>query len=256
MKVRLLLSYKGSKFYGWQKQSQYRSVQGEIESSLYKLFNHDIRVIGSGRTDTGVHALGQSAHFEIEDSLMKNKNLRKALQALLPPDIALLDLWEAPGEFHARASSKKKSYLYLIWSGESPPVLFSDLLWWRRESLDLEKLKQISQIFIGTWDFKSFQNSGSEIKNSVRRIYQSQWRQLSPSLFSYQIKGSGFLKQMVRNIVGTSIDLLSYKQAPEKLKEILEAKDRKQALRTAPSQGLYLERVFYPRPLDKACRPL
>ena len=256
MKIRLLLSYKGTQFYGWQKQLKYRSVQAELESSLYRLFNKKMAVIGSGRTDTGVHALGQTAHFEIPEDKIKNKNLKKALNALLPADIAVLDLWKAPDDFHARSSAQKKSYLYLIWTGESPPVLFSDLVWWSKESLNLDKLRQISKVFLGKWDFSSFQNSGSEIKNKLRQIYHSQWYQLSPSLFAYKIKGSGFLKQMVRNIVGTSIDLLSYPQAPAQLKKILEAKDRKKALRTAPGQGLYLQKVFYPSALDKACQPL
>ena len=256
MKIRLLLSYKGTGFYGWQKQVQHRTVQGELEASLYKLFRQKISVIGSGRTDTGVHALGQTAHFEISEDKIRNKNLKKALNAVLPADISVLDLWHAPEEFHARASAKKKSYLYLIWSGENPPVLFADLVWWWKAPLDLDTLRQISRGFVGTWDFASFQNSGSEVKNTVRQVYHSQWYQLSSSLFAYKIKGSGFLKQMVRNIVGTSIDLLPDPKAPEKLRAILEAKDRKKALRTAPGQGLYLQKVFYPPPLDKACQPL
>ena len=256
MKIRLLLSYKGSKFFGWQKQSHHRTVQEEIEKSLFQLFKKNLMVTGSGRTDAGVHALGQTAHFEIDESLLKNKKLKQALNVLLPEDISVLDCWKAPFDFHARFSAKKKSYLYFIFTGDSPPVLFSDLLWWKKCDLKLEELNRIAQIFVGTWDFKSFQSSGSEVKSTVRQIYHSHWTQLSSSMYCYQITGSGFLKQMVRNIVGTSRDLLKEKQAGKKLRQILAGKDRRKALSTAPGQGLYLKRVFYPTPLDKACQKL
>ena len=257
MKVRLLLSYKGSDFFGWQRQDQHRTVQAEIEKSLFKIFKREVTVVGSGRTDAGVHALGQTAHFEIQEDLLKNKNLKKALNAVLPGDISVLECWKAPENFHARASAVKKTYLYFIFTGDSSPVLFPDLVWWRKGGeLKLEKLKDLSQVFMGTWDFKSFQNSGSEVESSVRQIHTSLWNQLSDSFYFYKITGSGFLKQMVRNIVGTSIELLKFERASQKLEGILLAKDRKQALITAPSQGLYLKKVFYPSSLDKACRPL
>ena len=253
MKIRLLLSYKGTAFFGWQKQSRLRTVQGDIEKSLYQLFKKRISLIGSGRTDTGVHALGQTAHFEVEEIDLKNKNLKKALNSLLPKDISVLDCWKAPLEFHARFSAKKKSYQYFIFTGDCPPVLFSDLVCWKKISLDLEKLNKMSQLILGTHDFKSFQSSGSEVKNSLRTVYQSRWSQISPSFYCYQITGTGFLKQMVRNLVGTYIDLLKEKRASQKLKEILKALDRRKALSTAPSQGLYLKKVFYPLVLDKSC---
>lgn len=256
MKIRLLLSYKGTGFFGWQRQRSQRTVQGEIEKSLYKLFQKKIVVIGSGRTDAKVHALGQTAHFEIDSALLKNKNLIKALNALLPSDISILDAWTAPDDFHARAMAQKKTYLYFISTGDSAPVLFPELICWKKEDLDIDKLKHIARVFLGTWDFKSFQNSGSEIKSTVRTIYQSRWQKLSPSLYCYTITGSGFLKQMVRNIVGTSIDLLRYKNADQKIRKILENKDRKKALRTAPGEGLYLKKVFYPSSIDKACYKL
>lgn len=252
MKVRLLLSYKGTDFFGWQKQSRQRTIQGEIEKILLRLFKRKISVVGSGRTDAGVHALGQTAHFELEEGL-KNIDLKKALNSLFPLDISVLDCWKAPLEFHARFSSKKKSYQYFIFTGDSPPVLFRDLVWWRNGDLDLEKLNKISQEVLGTKDFKSFQSSGSEIKDTVRTVYESRWMKISDSFYCYKITGSGFLKQMVRNLVGTYIDLLKEKKAEQKLKQILKALDRRQALRVAPSQGLYLKKVFYSSSLDKNC---
>ena len=250
MKIRLLLSYKGSHFFGWQRQSHKRTVQAEIEQTLLQLLNKKIVVTGSGRTDTGVHALGQTSHFEIEgDSL--NIPLKKAMNHLLPKDISVLDCWKAPENFHARFSAKRKSYLYLIWTGDSPPVLFNDLVWWRKGDLPLEKLQKMSESIIGTKDFKSFQSSGSKVQDTVRSIYQSQWSRLSPSLYGYKITGSGFLKQMVRNLVGTYIDLLKDKQPQRKLKSILSRLDRQSALGTAPGQGLYLKKVFYPPSIDR-----
>ena len=252
MKIRLLLSYKGSQFFGWQRQSNKRTVQAEIENALFQLFKTNISVVGSGRTDTGVHALGQTAHLELEDKLLKKIPLKSALNHYLPKDISVLECWQAPKEFHARFSAKKKSYWYFIWTGDSPPVLFRDLVWWKKGDLPLEKLQKISKLTLGTQDFKSFQSAGSSVKTTVRSIYQSQWIRVSPSLYCYKITGSGFLKQMVRNLVGTCIELLKDKNPEKKLKNILACRDRKAALGTAPGQGLYLKKIFYPLSLDRA----
>lgn len=252
MKIRLLLSYKGSRFFGWQKQKNRRTVQGEMEKALFKLFKRKISVVGSGRTDTGVHALGQQAHLELEKSYFKNIPLKSALNHWLAEDISVLDSWKAPESFHARFSAKKKTYLYFIWTGDNPPVLFRDLVWWRRGDLPLEKLQKIALQILGERDFQSFQSSGSPVKDTVRNIYQSQWSRVSPSLYCYKVTGSGFLKQMVRNLVGSYIDLLKYKNPEKKLEDILHSRDRRAALGTAPAQGLYLRKVFYPLALDRA----
>lgn len=253
MKIRLLLSYKGNRFYGWQKQKNKRTVQEVAEQALYRLFGTQIPLVSSGRTDTGVHALGQNAHFQLNENNLKNIPVTKALNSLLPEDVCILESWKAPEEFHARFSAKKKSYLYLIWTGASSPVLFRDLVWWKKSWFSLEKLQKISSLILGEHDFKSFQSAGSSVKSTVRQIYRSQWKTISPSLHSYEIIGSGFLKQMVRNIVGTYMDLLKEKNPKQKLKYILAQKDRKVALGTAPGQGLYLKSVFYPPALDKSC---
>ena len=253
MKVRLLLSYKGCDFFGWQKQKNQRTVQEEVEKALHRLFKKQISLVGSGRTDVGVHALGQTAHFEIEEKLFKKIPLVKALNHLMPKDISLLSSWKAPDSFHARFSAKKKTYLYFIWTGESPPVLFSDRLWWRPREFSLEKLQKIADLIIGTKNFKSFQTAGSPVQNTIRSVYQSHWSQISPSLYCYTIQGSGFLKQMVRNLVGTYVDLLKEKKPEKTMKNILKSQDRKAALNTAPGKGLYLKKVFYSPALDKKC---
>lgn len=251
MKIRLLLSYKGSQFFGWQRQNRKRTVQEEIERALFNIFQEKISVTGSGRTDAGVHALGQTAHFELKEQSLKKISLKKAINHFLPKDVSVLNCWKTASEFHARFSAVRKSYLYLIWTEDSPPVLFKDLVWWRPGDLALENLKRISALVLGAHDFKSFQNSGSQVKNTVRNIYQSQWKRLSPSFYCYKITGSGFLKQMVRNLVGTFVGLSTEKDPEKKINRILAHKNRKMALRTAPGQGLYLQKVFYPSYLDK-----
>jgi len=253
VKIRLLLSYKGTDFFGWQKQKNQRTVQGEIEKSLNKLFNKSISVVGSGRTDAGVHALGQEAHFEINEKDLQKIDLFQALNHLLANDISVLDVWEAPKDFHARFSAQKKTYQYFIFHSASPPALFQDYVWWIKWPIHFVQLKSLAKVFKGTKDFKSFQSAGSDVKETLKTIYTSRWMQLSSNLYAYEITGSGFLKQMVRNIVGTQIDILKKPDSKAKLYDILASKDRRQALSAAPPQGLYLKEVFYPSALDRKC---
>ena len=264
MRVRLLLSYKGSRFFGWQRQKgELRTVQAELEKALFQLFQTKISLTGSGRTDAGTHALGQNAHFEIEEDRLKSIPLQKALNAHLPSDITVLGTWRAPEDFHARFSAVKKTYLYFISAGEGEtegaiPVLFPDLIWHLKKPLpiELKKLDKIAHFIKGRWDFKSFQNSGSEVSDSIRTVYQSEWRQISPSIYCYQITANGFLKQMVRNLVGACIELLKEEEAEKQLAELFARRDRSSGFKTAPSQGLYLKKVFYPPSIEKACKKL
>lgn len=256
MKIRLLLSYKGTHFFGWQRQKNKRSVQGDLEQALFKLFKKKISVIGSGRTDAGVHALGQTAHFEITQSQLKNKNILVAINHFLPKDLSVLKAYLAPDTFHARFSCIKKTYYYFIWTGLSKPALLYDFICWKKQDLCLKTLQKLSDVIIGTHNFKSFQTSGSSVKNSIKTITQSEWRLVSPQIYRYKIQGSGFLKQMVRNLVGTYLDLLKEPQAVTKMLAILKSQDRRQALGTAPGKGLYLKKAFYPCSIDKQCKKI
>ncbi len=253
MKIRLLLSYKGTHFLGWQKQKNQRTIQGELEKSLKEIFKKPISIIGSGRTDTGVHAIGQQAHFEINEGDLKKINLFQALNHLVPNDISILKVWKAPEDFHARFSAQKKIYQFFIFVSPMPPALFREYVWWIKRPICLKTLQKIAKRFKGTQDFKSFQNSGSDVENTVKTIYSSCWVKMSSNMYSYEIKGSGFLKQMVRNIVGTQIDLLRGDNPEVKLQDILKSRNRVRALGTAPSQGLYLKEVFYSSALDRRC---
>ena len=256
MKIKLLLTYDGSPFGGWQKQKSGKpTVQGLLEQALAHLFNQEIKTIGSGRTDTGVHAFGQVVHFEVPH-LPDHLSLVRALNSLTPPEIVVKAAWEAPADFHALASAIKKNYRYLILNSELPSPFRHKYTTWVRQTLVLEKLQELTQPLLGEHDFKSFQTSGTEVSTTLRTIYDMQWRRLPGDIVEFSITGSGFLKQMVRNIVGTTLDLnrkgLNFKH----MEEILNSRNRSQALGAAPAQGLYLYRVEYPSPLDNKCRKL
>lgn len=253
MKIRLLLSYKGTDFFGWQKQKKLRTVQGELEKVLQKIFQKKILIQGSGRTDTGVHALEQQAHFDISQKEFKSRDLFTIFNKLLPQDISVLNVLQAPDEFHARFSAQKKTYIYFIYVSPKLAPFLCDFMWNRSSPLTLKTLNELASVFKGTHDFKSFQNSGSPVKTTVKTIYSSRWFKISPEIYGYEVTGNGFLKQMVRNMVGTQIDLFKEKEPQRALQKILKSKDRRQALRVAPSQGLFLKKVFYPSALDRKC---
>ena len=254
MKIRLLISYQGTEFYGWQKQSTARTVQGEMEKALSRLFQRPVTVIGSGRTDTGVHAFGQTAHFEIPDSSRRVKDTPRALNHLTPPDISIQGAWRAPEEFHARFSVEKKTYSFFLSTSSARPALCRDLVWWTPIKPDLRKLQQVARVLLGEKDFKSFQTGGSPVKDTVKTIYSARWREQAPSFYRFDITGSGFLKQMVRNLVGAQLSVLKEKSPEKVMEEILKRRDRKAAPAPAPGKGLYLKEVFYPPPLDRKCR--
>ena len=253
MKVRLLLSYEGTKFLGWQRQKTGRTVQNELEKALESLFQQKIQVIASGRTDRGVHALGQVVHFEVSEEKLKNINLVKALNHLNPSDIAIMAAWKAPEEFHARFCVEKKSYLFLISTQKTPPALFRHFVWWQPVALDIKKLEKMAQILLGQHDFKSFQTSGSPVSDTIRNIYEVQWQQLQPYLFCFTVIGSGFLRQMVRIMVGTQVEILKQGLSIGVFQAILESRDRRKAFLSAEGSGLYLKEVFYPEDLDRRC---
>ncbi|MES2767679.1 MAG: tRNA pseudouridine(38-40) synthase TruA [Bdellovibrionota bacterium] len=252
-RVRLDLSFDGSLFMGWQKQSEGAyTVQGVLEEKLSKIFKETIAVQASGRTDRGVHALHQVAHFDCSTDPTRI-NLRTALQASCPRFLVIKETYTAPKEFHARRDALEKTYKYLIRNAKTP----SSQLWnksvWIRKPLDLDYLNEVTKCLIGTHDFKSFQNAGTELKTTTREIYEAKWVLRKPGWVEFYIRGNGFLKQMVRNIVGTALALEKHGQPIEKMKEILEAKNRKVALKTADPEGLYLVAVKYPQTLDNKC---
>ena len=266
IRIKFILSYDGTDFCGWQRQSFSRenspsekpSLSRTVENALEKIFKHPIALGASGRTDAGVHALNQVAHFDttMTREQLKRMNLARAMQSFLPPTIVVKKSWIAPTEFHSTLSAEKKTYRYLIYNSNSPSAFFYRTMGHVTQPLDLKFLNQCSLFLIGEHDFKSFQSVGTEVSTTVRTIYRSEWRWLRPNIAEYSITGSGFLKQMVRNIVGTQLLLARKGNQASKMADILALCDRKQAGPPAEPQGLYLMKVYYPVDLDNKCLEL
>lgn len=249
------LSYDGSEFLGWQKQPHGQTVQGELERVIKKIFEEDIKLIGASRTDSGVHAFHQVAHFDCKKDPTKIK-LKHALQGNLPRTISILQTYLAPPDFHANRSPTRKTYRYLIRNAFSPSALRHDQSVWVRKPLNLDYLNLISEKLLGNQDFKSFQNAGTEVESTIREILEARWSSPHPGWAEFWITGNGFLKQMVRNIVGTLLSLENDKAPVEKLVQIIEKRSRQAASKTAPPEGLFLYKVFFPIELDKRCRKI
>lgn len=259
-RIKLLLSYDGTDFCGWQKQKEHAfaselpSIQETVENSLEKIFQHKISLSASGRTDAGVHALAQIAHFDTDRPLPRD--LCWALKAHLPDSVVAKKAWTAPDEFHSTISAVKKTYRYWIWNRTRSTALLARNTWWIRQPLDLDFLNKTSEILQLNQDFASFRSMGTPVKHTIRHIYKAKWTQVQPGLVQFEVTGNGFMKQMVRNLVGTMVDMAIKGEPSIKMRQILDAKDRKKAGTTAPPQGLYLYKVYYPKELDKRCRQI
>lgn len=268
VRIKLQISYDGTDYAGWQRQAEdgpdgRPTLQATLEMALSKVFNEAIKVQASGRTDAGVHAEAQIVHFEVPVDTdgkpkkdVQNMNLIRSLNALTPDSLAVQRAWTAPNDFHALHSAIGKTYRYQIHNSPIPDPHRVRSTTWFKKPLDINKLNGLSEVLLGTHDFKSFQTSGTPIKNTVRTISQAKWSACGPNLIHFHITGTGFLKQMVRNIVGTVIYLHQNEGTPEDLKNILDSKDRQAAKQTAPAQGLFLQSVEYPTDLDNQCREL
>lgn len=256
-RVRIDLSYDGTDFFGWQKQAAVGqpTVQGTLEACLEQLFGQPVRTLGAGRTDAGVHALHQVMHFDCPKPPKRYK-LLSALNSMTPESIAIHRVFYAPTDFHALASSTGKIYRYLVLNRTTPSALRARYSLWERRRLDLDWLNEASSFLVGTHDFKSFQSQGTEVKSTVRQVRKAHWERQSGDLLVFTIEGEGFLKQMVRNIVGTLLEWQQKNRTPGQIKEVLSAQDRSAAGRTAPARGLFLSQVQYPESLDRKCQEI
>lgn len=259
-RIRLDMAYVGTAFAGWQLQSRpgaeaRRTVQGETEKALAAVLGAPVRLHGAGRTDSGVHADCQTAHFDAPDKYAAI-NWPAALQRHLPPDIAILAAREAAPDFHARFSAKGKVYVYALWTSEAPLPPKLRPFCWDAGPLDTAPMREAAHLLSGEHDFASFQNSGSKVKDTVRRIRsirdfslalpgEASARPDSP-LVAWEFAGNGFLKQMVRNLMGFMAACGRHKLAPDDAVALFTAK-RRGALPfpTAPACGLTLRRVEY-----------
>ena len=254
-RTRLHIEYDGTDFCGWQRQTTLPSVQGTIEAALSKIYDRKITVLGASRTDSGVHALQQVAHFDAPRD-PSTFDLRYAIQRMSPASVVVKELFSAPADFHSIACVENKTYKYRVLNHRVPSPILHRYTHWVRFPLDVEYLNRTAQFFVGNQDFKAFQSAGTIVLTTVRTIFDAHWKRIDDDILEFSITGDGFLKQMVRNIVGTMIGMNQEGDPPEKVKEILATLDRRRAGVTAPPQGLFLHTVKYPELIDNGCRKL
>ncbi len=241
--VKLLIEYDGTNYNGWQRQTNGIGIQQVIEDSIKKLTGEDVIVNGSSRTDAGVHARGFVANFNT-NATVPAANYKYALKGKLPDDIVILESEEVPEDFHARYSSKGKTYSYTILNRAQPSALLRNYVYHVKYKLDINAMKEACKAFIGTHDFKGFKSPGSSVKTSVRTIYDLHIENQGDEIKIF-VSGDGFLYNMVRIIVGTLVLVGRGKIKPNEIEEIIRSGDRKRAGKCAPPTGLYLEKVFY-----------
>jgi tRNA pseudouridine38-40 synthase len=241
---KLLIEYDGTAFHGWQRQRQDRTVQAEIEAALSTMTRQKIVVHGSGRTDAGVHALGQVASFACETRLCP-RDFLSGLNGILPEDIAVLGCEEAAEDFHARYRAKSKIYRYCILNRPFPAAIGRRFCWHVRKTLDIDAMARGAGPLLGTHDFSSFEASGSPRSHSRRTVISAGWEKEAPDRLRFDIQADGFLRGMVRSIVGTLVEVGAKKRSAEDIEALLSAADRSLAGPTAPAHGLFLVEVRY-----------
>ncbi|HHY10132.1 MAG TPA: tRNA pseudouridine(38-40) synthase TruA, partial [Firmicutes bacterium] len=241
-KFRLTVQYEGTKYAGFQIQPKQRTIQGELEKALKTLAGEPIRIAGAGRTDAGVHSEGQTISFKKGKLTVPADRLPYALNRLLPRDIKVVAAELVPRDFHARYSALQKTYRYQIYHSEFPNVFWQRYALWEKNILDWEAISHCAQLFVGSRDFKAFTASKSGVKTTVRQMYRVEVN-TGGSLKTIKFTADGFLYNMVRNIVGTLLDVGRGKLGPKEIEEIFQSRDRRQAGATAPPWGLFLESV-------------
>ena len=245
--VRALIAYDGTGLYGWQRQEGFDSVQERLEEAVGELLGVDVCVHGAGRTDTGVHALGQVASFHV-DTPIEDDRLRHALNHHLPRGVVIRRLETCPEDFHARFSARGKRYLYRVVTARFRPPIGRDYALWVRAPLDFAAMREGARALVGTHDFRAFASAGSPRSSYERTVARIRWIPRR-EVFGFVIEGNGFLYNMVRAIAGTLIDVGKGRRPAADVARILASRDRSQAGPTAPAQGLFLLRVLYPERL-------
>jgi tRNA pseudouridine38-40 synthase len=264
--LKLTIAYDGTDFAGWQRQATERTVQAAIEDALLPIDGERVIVTGAGRTDAGVHAAGQVASIRLRSSIA-NEILLRALNATLPADVRVLAIDDAPEGFNAQFAAKRKTYRYSLWSDGVVPPALRRYVWHIPQRLSVAAMDEAAAVLIGTHDFSAFQASGGDVQTTVRGVLTSRIETMTPNaatgdgllagavavpvamlsgrLICYEITGAGFLRHMVRNIVGTLVDIGRDRLAVGEMRAVLESRDRARASATAPSHGLTLWSVDY-----------
>ncbi len=240
----LIVQYDGTDYAGFQIQPGLPTIQGELEAALERLAPNFIRIAGAGRTDAGVHSEGQTVSFKDDQLTVPVERLPYALNALLPKDIRVIESRLESKDFHARISAREKTYRYQIYEGEFPNVFYQRYAYWIRQPLNWDAISECSRLFVGRLDFAAFASSGSSAKTTVRTMHQVMVDESSP-LKMIRFTADGFLYNMVRNLVGTLVDVGLGKLSLDEVQAIMESGDRRLASATIAPQGLYLESVNY-----------
>ena len=243
-RYRLDIAYNGKNFSGFQVQPEKRTIQGEIEKTLEFLLKEKTKIYASGRTDAGVSALCQVAHFDTEQEI-DGKKLQNSLNALLPSDISINRIEKVGEEFDSRFSAKEKTYNYLFYISKFKHPIFDEFALRINDYADVELMKQACKYFVGTFDFKSFVSRKSGKTDFVRTIYDAKIVSVTDNIYAFEITGNGFLYNMVRIIFGTLVQVGYKKIKPEEVTKIIQSENREYAGRTMPAYPLVLKNVVY-----------
>ena len=243
-RLKMLLAYDGTDLHGWQVQPNGPSVQSELADAIEKVTGARINPVGSGRTDSGVHALGQVAHFDTESKIPAEKLLR-AINHFLPPTIVIREMEDASPSFHASKSAVSKLYRYVFNDSRAPDVFLRHYSWRVHYPLCERLMNEEAKHVVGTHDFRCFETEWPNRRSSIRTISRCEVSRLGDCV-TLDIESNGFLYNMVRAIAGTLFEIGRGRWEPGRIKEIVDGRDRTLAGQTAPPQGLFLVRVTYP----------
>lgn len=241
--IRLIVSYKGTEFSGWQRQDNAVTIQGEIEKAVEKVIGKEVTLYGAGRTDAGVHALAQVANFKTDHELDPGR-YRDAINFYLPSRIRIMKAEPVEDDFHARKSAKSRDYYYII--GKTNSALFHDLRWERKGFLDMGKMNEISAYILGWHDFSTFCKVSSQKENNDCLIHSAHWSEDGDNYF-FEIKANRFLHNMVRSLVGIMVEIGSSKESLtlNYFIDIMDSGDHTRLKNVAPARGLYLRYIEY-----------
>ncbi len=241
---RLIIKYDGTGYAGWQVQPHHKTIQGVLEEALNIILSKPCRLAAAGRTDAGVHALGQVAHFKT-DSKIPASNLRMALNSILPKDISVVDAFDAHPDFHARKQALAKRYIYRIFRGQVRDPFQWPYTWFLPDKLDINRIKACLPMLRGEHDFSAFSVAKNDHVDGTRRLMKIELIENEDQL-QFEFLGNGFLRKQIRRMVGTLIDVGRGRFTPGQFNRILLSRDPTQAGPTAPPQGLFLVKVYYP----------
>ncbi|MEN6468374.1 MAG: tRNA pseudouridine(38-40) synthase TruA [Smithella sp.] len=241
---KMIVEYDGAAYVGWQRQPNGVSIQQILEEAIGRITSGKVTLVGSGRTDAGVHALNQVANFKSLTSLPAEKIFR-GVNSVLPPDVVVKNLEEVPIDFHARRDVQSKVYVYRICNQNLRPALGREYCWFIRYPLDIAKMREAARHLLGAHDFSCFCATGTDVKDRVRTLTAIIIETGPDGLIEITVEAKGFLKYMVRNIVGTLTEVARGKRQPEEMREIIDSRDRNIAGVTAPARGLFLKEVKY-----------